>query len=121
MSVMERTREFGIIRALGMGRRGILMMVCAEAFVLALTGVALGVALFVLVGLYTSTKGIDISSLLKAGGIAGTLIEPVIYTAWSIPAMLAFGGAMVAVALAASLYPAFHVIGIRPSEAMRKH
>jgi ABC-type lipoprotein release transport system permease subunit len=121
MSVMERTREFGVIRALGVRKSSILRMVGAEALVLALTGVALGVALFVLVGLYTSTKGIDISSLLKAGGIAGTLIEPVIYTAWSIPATLAFGGAMVAVALAASLYPAFHVIGIRPSEAMRKH
>jgi ABC-type lipoprotein release transport system permease subunit len=121
MSVMERTREFGIIRALGVRKSGILKMVCAEAFVLAITGVALGVALFVLVGLYTSTKGIDITALLKVGGIAGTLIEPVIHTVWSIPAMAAFGAAMVVVALAASLYPAYHVIRLRPSEAMRKH
>jgi ABC-type lipoprotein release transport system permease subunit len=121
MSVMERTREFGVIRALGVRKSGVLRMVCAEAFVLAVTGVALGVALFVLVGLYTSTKGIDVSSLLKVGGIAGTLIEPIIYTAWSIPAIAAFGGGMVALALAASLYPAYHVIRIRPSEAMRKH
>lgn len=121
MSVMERVREFGVIRALGVGRSGVLRMVCAEAFVLALAGVTLGMGLAALVGLYTSTRGIDISSLLKVGGIAGTLVEPIIYTAWNVTVMTALSITMVVVALAASLYPAHHVIGLRPSEAMRKH
>ncbi len=121
MSVMERVREFGVIRALGVRRSDIHRMVAAEAFVLAIIGTAAGTALASLLGLYTSTKGIDISALLKVGGIAGTLIEPTLYTGWDPVAMMVLGAGMVVLALAASLYPAFHVTGVRPSDAMRKH
>ncbi|MHB9028181.1 MAG: ABC transporter permease [Candidatus Latescibacterota bacterium] len=121
MSVMERTREFGVIRALGLGRRGILKIVFAEAFVLAVIGVSIGVLLSVLAGLFTSTRGIDFGAFMGEGelGIAGTLIDPVIYTGWDWPATATLAIAMVFLALVASLYPAYHVLRVRPSEAMR--
>ncbi len=121
MSVMERTREFGVIRALGIRRIGIMKIVLAEAFVLAVVGVTIGILLSVAVGLYTSVRGINFGVFLGEGDleVAGALIEPVIYTGWDWPATATFGVAMICLALAASLYPAYHVLRIRPSEAMR--
>jgi putative ABC transport system permease protein len=44
MSVFERTREFGVLRAVGWTRLRILLLVMAEAFVVAIGGAMVGVA-----------------------------------------------------------------------------
>jgi len=121
MSVMERTREFGVIRAVGLGKGGIRMMVFSEAFVLSVIGVAIGMILSVIVGLYTSTKGIDYSFMIKDQGFAGSLFDPVMYSIWDWKTMGLLGVCMVVLALAASLYPAHFIMKIRPAEAMRKY
>ncbi len=43
MSVFERTREFGVLRAVGWTRRRVLALVLAEALVVGLTGAVIGV------------------------------------------------------------------------------
>jgi ABC-type antimicrobial peptide transport system permease subunit len=121
MSVMERTREFGIVRTLGLERRRILGMIFSEAFVLGLTGVTIGAALTILLGIYTSTQGIDFTAMTKVQGIGGTLFEPIIYTGWDWLSMIVLGLAMIFLALAASLYPAWHVLRIRPADAIRSY
>ena len=121
MSVMERAREFGLIRALGMGKRRIASMVFSEALVLSLTGAAIGTALAILLGLYTSTRGIDLTSLMAVKGIAGTIIEPIVYSGWDWKNLIVLNLGMVLLTLAASLYPAWQVLKIHPSEAMRKY
>lgn len=121
MSVMERTREFGVIRAIGLGRGGIRMIVLSEAFVLAVVGVVVGLSLSLIVGMYTSTKGIDYSFMISDQGFAGTLFDPVIYSIWDWPRMIVLGVFMVVLALVASLYPAHYILKIRPAEAMRKY
>ncbi len=45
MSVLERTREIGVLRALGWKRRRIVLMILGESLVLALLGGVLGIAL----------------------------------------------------------------------------
>ena len=45
MSVMERTREIGTLRALGLRRMGVLKLFCVEAAVIGTTGVSLGLVL----------------------------------------------------------------------------
>jgi putative ABC transport system permease protein len=45
MAVLQRTREIGILKALGASRRYILQIIVAEAFVLGLGGTILGIAL----------------------------------------------------------------------------
>jgi ABC-type lipoprotein release transport system permease subunit len=121
MSVIERVREFGLIRALGMGKRRIAGMVLSEALVLSLTGAAIGSALAVLLGLYTSTKGINMTSLMAVKGMAGTILEPIVYSGWDWKNTIVLNFAMVILTLAASLYPAWQVLKIHPSEAMRKY
>ena len=121
MSVMERTREFGVIRAIGLNSTGIRKIVFAEAFVLSVAGVTLGMILTVAVGLYTSIKGIDYSGMLQDQSMAGTIIEPVIYSSWDWVTMATLGGVMIILALAASLYPAHQILKRNPSEAMRSY
>jgi ABC-type lipoprotein release transport system permease subunit len=120
MSVMERTREFGVIRALGVGKPAIRMMVMAEALVLGLIGSALGAGAALLVGLYTSTVGIDLSAAYKDVDMGGIAIDPIIRTGWDWPIMLALTLGMVVLSVLASLYPARRALSIRPADAIRQ-
>ncbi|MEO3973523.1 FtsX-like permease family protein [Streptomyces sp. CAU 1734] len=43
MSVFERTREIGLLRAIGLGGRGVKRMVCLESVVISLFGAVLGI------------------------------------------------------------------------------
>ena len=94
-------------------------MVFSEALVLALVGVGFGITLAVLVGLYTSTHGIDFSSMIEEQGSAGVLIDPLIKSTWDISGMITFSIGMIIVTLLSSLYPAHRVMKIQPSDAMR--
>jgi ABC-type lipoprotein release transport system permease subunit len=121
MSIVERSREFGLIRALGMGKGKIKVMVFSEALVLSLTGAAIGSSLAVIIGLYTSSHGINLTSLMTVKGIAGTIIDPILYSGWDWKNMIILNVGMVILTLIASLYPASQVLKIYPSEAMRKY
>ena len=50
LSVIERTREIGLLRAVGMGRRQVRRMIRLESVVIAIFGTALGLALGVALG-----------------------------------------------------------------------
>jgi len=89
--------------------------------VLSATGIVIGVALAVIGGLYTSTIGIDYSSMMEDQGAAGTLIDPIMYSGWDWISVGVLGVGMIVLALLASLYPAHHIMKIRPSDAMRKY
>ena len=65
LSVVERTREIGLIRAIGMGRRKTRRMIRLESVVIALFGAALGVGLGLAWGVAAQRvlSGIGISTL----------------------------------------------------------
>jgi ABC-type lipoprotein release transport system permease subunit len=117
MAVFERIREMGILAALGMKGRLIMLMFLLEAAILGLAGIAAGVVLGSAGVGYLATAGLyigDISS--SAGEIAlGSTIH-----AQFVPgtfAMLAFW--MLVIILLASLYPAWFAIRREPAEALR--
>jgi putative ABC transport system permease protein len=104
MSVLERTREIGVLRALGWCRRRVLGMILQESLVLGMIGGICGIVL-----------ALGMTSLIPlVPGLYGE-IEP-IYTP------LLFAQA-VAVALAAGvaggLYPAWRATRMQPVEALR--
>jgi ABC-type lipoprotein release transport system permease subunit len=120
MSVMERTREFGVIRALGVRKGAIRWMVMAEALVLGLVGSVAGVALSGLVGLYTSTVGMDFSAMYQDMDMGGVALDPVIRTGWDWSMALGLTLGMIVLSVVASLYPAQRALAIRPADAVRK-
>jgi ABC-type lipoprotein release transport system permease subunit len=116
MAVYERTREIGILMAIGMRPRRLLAMILAESVVLTTLGLGLGygVALASVAALH---NGIDLSFWAKgltAVG-AGTRIVPVIR---SYDVVIPIAIAMLT-AVAASLWPALRAARLRPAEAVR--
>jgi len=119
MSVMERTREFGLFRALGLGPRAIRNMVVTEGIVLGMLGMAVGTGAGLLATWHSMRTGIDFSALMGEAEVAGMLIDPVIYSAWDHATTFWFNVGMLMIAMAASLYPARKALQIRPAQAMR--
>ena len=104
MSVLERTREIGVLRALGWRRRRVLGMVLREALLLGLVGGACGILLGV--GLAWAASQIP--------GSAGA-IDPHYEVGLFVRALVV---ALVTGAIG-GLYPAWRATRMRPVEALR--
>ncbi|HEX9118787.1 MAG TPA: ABC transporter permease, partial [Anaerolineae bacterium] len=104
MSVMERTREIGVLRALGWTRRRVLTMILKEALVLSLLGGLLGLGL-----------GIGLTELAAQTPGIGSFLEGA-YT----PAIFAQALVIaVSLGLLGGCYPAWHAANLQPVEALR--
>ena len=62
MSVFERVREFGVLRALGLRPRAVFGLVVLESFLLSLIGIAMGLAVGVPLVLWLSGHPIPLTS-----------------------------------------------------------
>jgi len=121
MSVVERKREFGVLRAVGLEPAGVTKMVMSEALVLSILGTAGGWVLAILAGIYTASHGIDFTSLMKSYEAGGTLIEPILYSGWDWPMAAAMSAVMVSITLLSAWYPSKRVVKTPPAEAMRSY
>ena len=83
MSVIERTQEIGMLRAIGMTRPQVIRMVLAEAGLMGVIGGVLGVctgivlARILFIGM-TSMSGYDLNFVLPPEGVAVSLIAAII-------------------------------------------
>jgi putative ABC transport system permease protein len=73
LSVFERTRELGLLRAVGMSRRQTRRMVRWEAAIVSLFGAVLGVVIGLVFG-YAASKALPISFLDRVAVPTGTLV-----------------------------------------------
>lgn len=120
MAIHERTHEFGILRAIGMHKRWLLLMVMLESLGLALISAALGATLGVALVLGPLRQGIDMSASLPDGfDMVGLSIEPVLSMALAAPDVVYACAMMIVLAMLAALVPSWRVMGLEPSEAMR--
>ncbi len=104
MTVFERTREIGILRALGWRRKRVLGLVLGEAAALGLAGSVLGTALG-----YAGVKA-----------LAQTPMASIFITADLPPAVLGIGIMLgLGLSLVGGIYPAVRAAGLEPSEALR--
>jgi putative ABC transport system permease protein len=83
MNVMERTREIGMLRSLGMTRPQVAKMVLAEAGLMGLIGGAFGTVFGIFVSkaaltAMTSRQGYNLTYVLPTTGIAASLIVAVV-------------------------------------------
>ncbi|MBT7307293.1 MAG: ABC transporter permease, partial [Gammaproteobacteria bacterium] len=80
MSVLERTREFGLLRALGLGRSELLLLVFYESLLLGTVAVCAGWVVGGGLHLWFSHYGIDLSSLGISIELVGTVMDSTLYT-----------------------------------------
>jgi putative ABC transport system permease protein len=104
MSIFERTREIGILRAVGWRRRRVLALVLGEALVIALIGTTLGVVLAIL-----GLKAITLAP--TARGFIDPNLPPVVLI---IALVMGIG-----LSLLGGLYPAARAAALEPTEALR--
>jgi ABC-type lipoprotein release transport system permease subunit len=119
MAVFERTREIGILAALGMKGGQIRLMILLEAAILALVGIAIGIILGSIIVTYLSKVGIPIgdssSSLLGQGMTIGTTM----YTSFVPADILTLSAWMLGIVLLVSLYPAWYASRMEPVTALQ--
>ena len=104
MAVFERTREFGILRALGWRTRRILQMVLGESLMLC-----------ALAAVFGSVVAVVITQLVVLLPAIESFLSPV-YTPEVFLRGLAVG---VGVALLGALYPAYRAATFSPAQAIR--
>jgi ABC-type antimicrobial peptide transport system permease subunit len=104
MSVLEQTREIGVLRSLGWRRRQVLGMILKESLVLGLLGGLCGIPL-----------GLGLGTLIGAAGIWGGAIEPLYAPMLFVRAIVVAMGA----GTIGGLYPAWRATRLQPIEALR--
>lgn len=121
MSVLERTREFGIMMALGMTPGQVVRQVLAESFWLGCLGLILGVMITVPWFYFMRETGIDLSSFVgedySAGGV---LVDPVMKLRLFRESAAAILAAVFSLTLAAGVYPAIRAGRIMPVETIKE-
>lgn len=120
MAVHERTHEFGILLAIGMKRRWLLVMVMFESFFLALVSAAVGSVLGVMINRYFEDPGLDFSGALPDGYDWGGMIFEPVMKGYLLPLDIVYACLMMmVVTLIASLIPSWRIVRLKPAEVMR--
>jgi ABC-type lipoprotein release transport system permease subunit len=114
MSVFERTREIGILAAMGMRGRRIMAMFFAESSLLAVGGIVMGAVLGSLLSAYVQRYGFFIGEI----GMTGILIGERIYTYLTLNDVVTLAIMAFVITLLAALYPAWMAAKMEPVEAL---
>jgi ABC-type lipoprotein release transport system permease subunit len=116
MAVFERTREIGILAAIGMKGRRIMAMFLAETTLLALGGIVLGLILGGLIVAYFARNGFYIADIYSSGSL---LMANTIYPKLTSDDALKLALIAFVITLLAGLYPAALAARMEPVEALR--
>jgi ABC-type lipoprotein release transport system permease subunit len=120
MSVLYRTREFGVLRALGLTSGETAGVVFAEGVLLTLISGVLGMLVGFAVTWIFFRHGLDYSKLVSQQfTISGIVLEPVIIPVFRAIRVLQSLGSILIIGVLASLYPAYRATRIDVAEAMK--
>lgn len=115
MSVYERTREIGILSAIGMRGGRIMALFLAESSLLAVGGVLMGLILGWLATTYFNRHGLYIGNM----GLTGMLVADTIYAKLTLNDTISLTIMTFIVTILAGLYPAVMASRLQPVEALR--
>jgi len=117
MCVMERTREFGMLMALGMRPSRVARLVLLEATFMSLLGIALGVAGGCIITYYFQIHGFQIpgaEEIMAQWGLPSRM-----WPRLSLMSILTGPAVIVMVTLLTAIYPVLRIFGLGPARALR--
>jgi len=119
LSVMERTRELGLVVSLGASRWRVIRMILVEASLIAVAGAIYGALIGVgLIWVVEALGGIplptEMGEFLRVIGL-----EPTIHMMVRWPQVIVSAAAMTIVAILAAWFPAYRASKLEPVEAMK--
>lgn len=115
-SVMERTKEFGMLRALGMNRRTIILQVVVESMLIMTIGTVFGL-LFAFFAFHSLADGLDMSAW--ASGLENFGMKAILYPVLRVGDFVTVAMMSLVMGVLASYWPAKRAMRITPLEAMR--
>lgn len=120
MSILERTREFGVMMAIGTHQSEVIRMVFVETLLICLVGVVLGNFLSFLIITYFGYVGFDLKWLSPQNlVIDGTMIQTVSYPTMRIINSLQVTGAVLFITVLISIVPTRILSRLNPVRALR--
>ncbi len=120
MSVFERTRELGVLKALGLRPGRMVALILVESLLLAGLAASIGLVMGGLLDAYLVTVGVDLSASAKDGlSFAGVVLDPVVRGAVKWEGVVVIVAALVVVCVLSSLWPAVRAARLDPVESLR--
>jgi len=121
VSLMERTREIGVLKALGMKGRTVLLVFLCESVIIGLMGALIGIAsgwglANVVAIVFRGGGGIGLGNQAAQAGTFGAMTITPVLTPMVFIGALVFG---VGVSVVFALYPAWRASKLKPVEALR--
>lgn len=117
MAVYERTREIGILGALGLKPSQISILFVLEGILMGVVGLAVGVALGLLINGLLGQVGMDFSQFSSISSYTA-LISGRVYSTWGVDKLLQRMLTVLIITTLAALYPAREAAQREPAEAL---
>jgi len=120
LAILERTREIGMMRALGMTDRQMICVYMLEAGFLGFIGAACGVALGCLINIPMVNIGLDISAMSEAmGGSIGFRVASRFRSMWNMPVIAGSGLAAVVLSSLMAFFPIRRALKMSVTSSLR--
>jgi ABC-type lipoprotein release transport system permease subunit len=113
MAIFERTREFGVLLAVGTTPGRLSRLLLLESTAMTLMGIGAGIIAGCLVTWYFQVHGIVISEMMKVYGLPERMFPQL-----SVLSIIIGAGVVLLITLLTAFYPAVKVRKLRPVEAM---
>jgi len=120
MAIVSRTRELGMLLAVGMRPVQLVGLIVAEAAILAGGSLVLGAALGSPVLWYLQIHGLYLGGSRGAISLGGVVVGPLWYGRQDFTAYTQAALGLAVTAVVSALYPALRAARFRPTEALRK-
>jgi len=117
MAVYERTREIGVLGAMGLKPRQISLLFVLEGIMIGLVGVATGIVLGLALNGYLMKVGLDFGSMSTVTSYMA-LIKDRVYPTWGTEKLLMRASMVAIISALAALIPAIEAGRREPAEAL---
>jgi ABC-type lipoprotein release transport system permease subunit len=120
LAILERTRETGMMRAMGMTNGQLIFTYMAEGGMVGCFGSLIGIALGCLINIPMVKYGLDFTAMTESvGGDIGYRVTGVFRSAWNVPVIIGSGIAATILAAGMAFFPTRRALKMPITESLR--